>query len=520
VKCGALVLALLLTAGSARAEIVLNRGNGGEPGSLDPHFTGSVPEENIVGDLMVGLTTLDAAARPIPGIAESWQTSPDGKTWTFHLRKALWSDGTPVTADDFAYAFRRLLDPKTGARTAANLWVLKNAQAISAGKLPPTALGVETPKPDVLILHLEHPAPYLPELLAHASADPLPRHILDVKGAAWARPGSYVSDGPYLLKTWVPGDHIALARNPRFYDAAQATIDTVNYYPTADGEAALNRFRAGELDLQSPAPSTEIDWLRANLKTRLHVTPSLAIAYIAINVNDPLLRDVRVRRALNLAYNREVVTQKVLKLGEAPAYSYVPPGTANYPGGPTMDFRAMPLPQRFAEAQKLMQAAGYGPFNRLRLTYCTSASPDFRRLAAIAQATMKPIYVDLDIQVNDLPVLLRNLSQHQFQLGSASWFADFNDASNFLDLLRSDSPNNYAGYRNPKFDAAMDAARAEGDTARRAALLAGAEKIALADFPWLVTRFYAQTDLVQPAVKGWAENARDIHPSRWLRLQK
>ncbi len=162
-KCRAFALALLLMTGAAHAATVLNRGNGGEPNSLDPHFVGSVPEQNIVGDLMVGLTTLDAAARPIPGVAESWTTSSDGRTWTFHLRKALWSDGAPVSADDFAFAFRRLLDPKTASRYAANLWILQKRASRQRRKAAAVGLGVEAPKPDTLILHLEHPAPYLPE---------------------------------------------------------------------------------------------------------------------------------------------------------------------------------------------------------------------------------------------------------------------------------------------------------------------------------------------------------------------
>ena len=515
-----LAATFLFLSGAAQAETILNRGNGGEPGSLDPHFIGSVAEENIVGDLMVGLTTLDAAAKPIPGMAENWRISPDGKDWTFHLRKAVWSDGVPVTAEDFVFAFRRLLDPANASRYAANLWVLKNGQAVSAGKLPPSALGVEAPRPDTLILHLEHPAPYLPELLTHETADPLPRHVLAAKGEAWARPGNYVGNGAYLLKSWVPGDHVTLVKNPRFYDAAQVRIDTVNYFPTGDSAAALKRFRAGELDLQTPVPTTEIGWLRANMKSQLRLTPALAIAYIAINLDAPPLKDVRVRRALNLAYDREAVAQKVLKLGEAAAYSYVPPGIANYPGAVAMDFRNTPYPARIAEAQKLMQAAGYGPFNRLRLSYAAWPNPDVKRLAILYQAMLKQIYVDLDIQMSDLPVLMRNLRQHQFQLSGASWYADFNDASTFLDLLRSDNANNYAGYRNPRYDAAMNAARAEPDAVQRGALLASAEWIALSDYPWVVTRFPTQSDLVQPYVKGWVQNARDVQRSRWLWLQK
>jgi len=517
VKPPVFVLLLLLMAIPAWAQ-TLNRGNGAEPDSLDPHFAGSLAEENILNDLMVGLTTLDAAARPIPGVADRWTVSADGKIWTFHLRQALWSDGSPVTASDFVFAFRRLLDPRTASRTAYNLWILQNGRAVSSGQLPPDQLGVEAPKPDTLILRLEHPAPYLPELLTHPSALPLPRAA--AKGAAWARPGAYVSNGPYTLKEWLPNDHITLVKNPRFYDAAQVKIASVNYFPTGDADAALRRFRAGELDMQSPVPAGQTAWLKANMPDTLHVTPSLAVAYIAINLSDPVLKDVRVRQALNLAYNREAITDKVLKQGETPAYNYVPPGTANYPGAPAMDFRKEAFPVRLAEAQKLMQAAGYGPFQRLHLTYETSTNPDYRRVAAILQAMLKPIYIDLTIQTVELQIHLRNLRLHQFDLASANWYADFNDASNFLDLLRSGSGNNYAGYRNPRFDAAMDAAQAEADPARRGRELAGAEAIALADYPWVVTRFPVQSDVVAAKVKGWTANIRDFQGTRWLWLAK
>ena len=474
-------LAFLALIGTAHAQGVLNRGNGAEPDSLDPHFAGGLAEENILDDLMVGLTTLDAGGRPIPGMAQSWTTSPDGKSWTFHLRPALWSDGKPVTAGDFVFGFRRLLDPRTGSRYASNLWAIENAQEVSNGKMPPEKLGAEAPKPDTLILTLEHPVPYLPELLTHPTALPLPSAVVQAKGSTWPRPGAYVSDGPYMLKEWVPGDHITLVKNPRFYDAAKVAIDTVVYLPSSDADAALRRFRAGELDLQSPAPATQSAWLRANMPGVLRVTPALAIAYIAINLSDPPLKDVRVRRAISLAYNREAITEKVLKQGEPPAYSYVAPGTANYPGGPALDFRGMPFSARTAEAQRLMQQAGYGPFQRLHLIFETTGNSDYRRMAAVLQAMLKPIYIDLTIQIADLPIHLRNLRMHQYELGSANWYADYNDASDFLDLLRSDSGNNYAGYKNPSFDAQMHAADGEPDSARRGGQLAAAEAMALRD---------------------------------------
>jgi oligopeptide transport system substrate-binding protein len=505
------LFALVLLTVPAQAEAVLNRGNGAEPESLDPAHAGSVMEANILGDMMVGLTTLDAAARPIPGIAERWETSQDGLTWTFHLRKAHWSNGAAVTTGDFLTAWRRVLDPRTASRTTQNLWVLKNAHAISAGAMPPGALGVTAPDATTLKVILEYPAPYLPELLTLAAALPLP------PGAVF-KAGSYLSNGPYLLKAWTPGDHVTLVKNPRFYDVASVKIDTINYYPTIDTQAALRRLRAGELDMQTPLPTAQLPWLKANMPGAAHVMPSLALAYLPINLKDPALADIRVRRALNLAYDREAVTAKVLKLNETPAYSYVPPQLGR--GGPQMDFQSLPMPARVALARKLMQDAGYGPFNKLSLTYLTPGNPDNKRLAAVFQAMARQIFVDLRIVTADYPLVLRALRQGQYQLAYTNWLADFSDVTNFLDLLRTGSPGNYAGYQNPKFDATMAAAQKEPDPARRAALLQGAHRIALADMPWVPIRFLSQTEAVGPRVGGYVQNPWDFNRSRWLWIKK
>ena len=505
----AALLALLLLMVPAQAESVLNRGNGAEPDSLDPAFAGTTMETNILGDLMVGLTTLDAAARPVPGMADHWETSADGLTWTFHLSKARWSDGTQVTAGDFLFAWRRLLDPKAASRGASSLWVIKNARAITAGALPTSSLGVAAPGPLTLKVTLEHPAPYLPELLTLPAALPLPPKPS-------FKPGAYVSNGPYLLKTWIPGDHVTLVKNQRFADAAAVKIDTINYFPTTDTQAALRRFRARELDMQTPLPTAEIPWLKANMPGALHIMPSLALGYIAMNLRDPALADIRVRRALNLVYDREAVVGKVIKLGETPAYGYVPPGIADYAGAPQLDFKAMPYPARLALAKRLMQDAGYGPFNKLTLNYATTGYPDSKRLAAVFQAMARQVYVDVRITVSDYALLLRAMRLGQYQLGYASWLADFDDASNFLDLLRSGNAGNYAGYKNAKFDAAMAAAEREPDAHQRARLLQAAERIALADMPWLPIRFLSQTEAVGSRVGGYVQNARDFNRSRWL----
>ena len=514
----ALILAALACA-PASALTTLNRGNSSELKSLDPHFIDGLNESSVEGDILIGLLTMDAAAAPIPGAATSWTTSPDGKTWTFHLRDHLWSDGTPVTAQDFVFAWQRLLDPKTGAAYAYNLWVVKNAHAISLGKLPPSALGVHAPDDKTLVVELEHPAAYLPELLTHDTAYPLPRHVVLAKGNTWSKPGTFVGNGPYVPREWVVNDHITLVKNPRFYDAAHVRIDVVNFYPTPDSDSALRRLRAGELDTQTPIPLTQIDWLRKNMAATLHTKPFLGLSYMSLNTRRPPLNDIRLRRALNLAFDRETITQKVLRLGEPPAYGIVPPATANYPGGQSLDFRALPMPARIAKAQWLMTQMGYGPDKHLHLTLETFDDPNNRRIAAVTQAMLTQIWVDLDIVAIDAAVHSRNMQQGNFDIAVASWFADFNDATNFLDLLRSDSGNNYGRYTNLVFDRALDAAQQEPDAHKRGALLAAAEGLALKDYPWIPMRFRTTQDLVQPYVKGWVDNARDLHRTRWLWIE-
>jgi oligopeptide transport system substrate-binding protein len=366
---------------------------------------------------------------------------------------------------------------------------------------------------------LEHPAPYLPELLTHDTAYPVPRHVVLAKGGAWARVENFVGNGAYVPKVWVVDDHVTLVRNPRFYDAAHVRIDEVDYWPTEDSQTALKRFRAGELDTQSPIPATQIDWLRANMQAALRMRPFLAISYMPMNTARPPLNDARIRKALNLAFDREIVTAKVLKLGDPPAYGIVPPGIANYPGGAAMDFAHMPATARLALAQQLMHQAGYGPEQPLHLTLETTHDPDNKRVATVLQAMVKPIGIDLEIRSVEQQVHYRNMQIGEFEIATAVWVADFNDASNFLDLLQSGSGNNYARYRNPAYDAALAQAQQESDAARRGRLLLGAEKLALKDYPWLPWRFRVSQDLVQPWVKGWTQNVRDYNRSRWLWIE-
>jgi oligopeptide transport system substrate-binding protein len=504
----------------AARENVLHRGNGAEVESLDPALADTSWEQWVIGDMMMGLYTEAAESKAIFGAAENASVSPDGKTWRFTLREHSWSDGSPVTAEDFVYAWRRTLDPKTASKYGAILYAFKNARAVMEGKLPPTALGVRTEGEHTLLLELEHPAPYLPELLAHNITYPVPRHVIEAKGAAWTQPGNYVSNGPYVLAERVANDHITLKKNPRFYDAANVRIEQVVFYPTEDAAAALKRFRAGELDTQNPFPADQVDWLRANLPGAIRQTPTLAIDYVVFNEKRKPFDDVRVREALDLAFDRDTLTNRIYRLGEKPAYNIVPPGIANYPGGAELPFRITPYAERVQRAQALMRGAGYGAEHHLRTTYATSAQGDARRAAVAMQAMWKAIYVDLEIVQSETQVNYTKLREGDFDIGAGSWAADFSDASNFLMLMTTGNAQNYARYSSPAFDALFTKADAEVDTEKRGALLKRAEQIALDDHVWITRNFRANRTIVQPYVKGWIANARDVNRTRWLSLEQ
>lgn len=507
-------------AAGATDAIVLNRGNGVEPKSLDPAVIDGIWEGQIAGDMLLGLTTEDAESRPIPGAAESWEASGDGLTWTFRLRDHTWSDGVPVSAEDFVFAWRRILDPRTAAPYAYYLFPIKNARAVNTGRQPATALGVSAPDTKTLVVTLENPVPFMAEFLTHPTMFPIARHVVEAKGADWARPGNYVANGAYVLKEWVPNDHVTLVKNPRFYDAANVKIDVVNYYPTQDSDAAIRRLRAGELDTQDPIPPQQIDFLRANMADALKIAPTLTISYLSINLTRKPLDDVRIREALNLAIERETLVERIIKLGDLPAYNLVPPGTANYPGGVEMRFKTMPFDERFARAQELMRAAGYTSERRLRIRWATTTNAVTRQTVAPLQEMWRRIYVDVDIDQSDTQINYQKLEDGDFDIGTAGWIADYNDASNFLDVLRTGGGNNYGRYINAKFDALLDQATTERDLEKRGQILVQAEQMMLDDYPLVLVRFQTQPAIVQPYVKGWIPSSKQLNRTRWLTVQK
>ena len=505
--------------------MVFRYGNDAEPETLDPHRVGSHWENNVVGDLFLPLTTEDREAKPIPGAAESWTISPDGLVWTFTLRPGLvWSDGVPLKASDFVFGFRHLLDPKTAARYAFIQYVIKNAEKVNAGKLPVDQVGVRAPDDRTVEITLETPTPFLPGLLTHYTAYPIPEHLYRKYGDDWVKPGTMVSNGAYTLKEWVPHDHITLTKNPRFYDAAHVAIDTVQVIPAEIDSQALARFRAGELDAflgKNGFPIEDLPLINRELPGSAHVVPQLAMDYMVGNIRKAPFNDARARRAVSLCLDRELLADKVYKAGVTPAYAFVPPGIAGYHGGAKLDFAGWSMDQRRTEARRLLAEAGYSPKRPLEFELRTMAIPRSRKIIVTTAALLKECGILTHIFLSESKVYYTALQMFDFTFAFAAWGADYNDPYTFLYLLDSRSgAYNYQGYHNPAYDRLMDEAQMTQDIDARAVILAKAEQLALDESATIPVAVSGYAELVAPYVKGYAENAVSTHRSRWMSVER
>jgi oligopeptide transport system substrate-binding protein len=499
-------------------KVCLEYGNNSEPLTLDPQKSNLVDEFTIIGDLIVGLTTDAPDGSPAPAMATSWETSKDGLTWTFHLRDARWSDGVPVTADDFVYAYRRILDPKTASIYAYLVYLLKNGEAVNEGKASPETLGARALDPHTLQLTLEHPAPYMPELAKHQSFFPVPKHVIEKYGDDWVQPGRFVGNGPFSLVSWSLGDKIQVAKNPRFWDAADVCVDRINYYPTPDLVSAERRVQRGELDINTNFLTNRLKRMDQAMPGYARPHMSLATSYMVFNTHDRgPLQDKRVRRALSEGIDRDFITTKLLRAGQAPAYSFVPPGTAHYAQGARLVWAREPFAERQVEAKALLAQAGFSAKHPLKLEIKTQNASDALLLTEAVQADWRAIGVEATIAQNDTSIAFAAYRNRDFQVGTMSWYADFNDPMTFLGLLKSDTgAQNYGDYRSAAYDALLAKADAEPDDAKRAELLARAEQTMLDDEGMIPIYFVVNRNIVNPKITGWVANSENFHRARWL----
>jgi oligopeptide transport system substrate-binding protein len=521
-KTAALATALVLgTAVAAQAETVMHRGNGAEPETLDPHKSTGVTEANIIYDLLEGLLVFAADGTPAPGVAERWDISDDGKTYTFHLREnAKWSNGDPVTSEDFVYSIRRAVDPATAADYAPVLAPIMNAEAIIAGEMPVDQLGVTAVDAKTLKIDLKAPTPYFLGLLVHHISWPVHKATVEQFGDEWTRPGNSVTNGAYTITEWVPQSKVVLTKNPMFHDAANVKIDTVVMYPTEDIDEEFKRFQAGELDFTYTVPTTKIEWAAANMPNEYRNSPYFGTYYYVINLTkEPLGTNLDLRRALGMAIDRDLIVGKITKGGEAPAYAWVPPGVSGY-DQQAVDFAGMTQAERDAEAKRLMSEAGHGPDNPLKVTILYNNSERHQKIAiAIASMWREKLGVDTTLTNQEWASYLDSRDKKNFEVARAAWIGDYMDASNFLDLfISSAGERNDAGYNNPKFDELMNAASVNPDPAARQNQLEEAESVFLADMPMLPIYHYRNVKMVSPKVEGVVENVMGFNLSRYMSI--
>lgn len=505
---GNVATAAVVPAGVQLAEKqTLVRNNGSEVQSLDPHKIEGVPESNINRDLFEGLLISDVDGKPSPGVAEKWENK-DFKVWTFHLRKdAKWSDGTPVTAQDFVYSWQRLANPNTASPYASYLQYghIVNIDDIIAGKKPITDLGVKALDDHTFEVTLSEPVPYFYKLLVHSSVSPVPRAAVEKFGEKWTQPANIITNGAYKLKDWVVNERIVLERNTNYWDNAKTIINQVTYLPISSEVTDVNRYRSGEIDMTyNNMPIELFQKLKKEIPNEVHVDPYLCTYYYEINNQKAPFNDVRVRTALKLALDRDIIVNKVKNQGDLPAYSFTPP----YTDGAKLvepEWFKWSQEKRNEEAKKLLAEAGYTAEKPLTfdLLYNTS---DLHKKLAIAAASIwkKNLGANVKLENQEWKTFLDTRHQGNYDVSRAGWCADYNEPTSFLNMVLSDSSNNTVHYKSPVFDRLIADTLKVTDEAQRSELYSKAEQQLDKDSAIVPVYYYVNARLVKPWVGGYS----------------
>jgi oligopeptide transport system substrate-binding protein len=500
---------------------VLHRGLVSDPESLDPHKARSTQAGDVLRDIGEGLLSYSPTGELVPGVAREWTMSSDARSFTLYLRNdARWSNGDPVTADDFVFSFRRLIDPTTAAFYANLIADIENARAIIDGELPPEELGVEAIDALTLVIRVEQPTPYMLSLLALPSTFPVHRASVEQYGDSFAKAGTLVSNGAYTLDEWVPGSVLSLSRNEYYWNNGATAIDQVRHHVLTQPMTELNRYRAGELHITGTVPADNFSQLRDEYPGELRVAPSLGIYYYGFNLTRPPFKDrPRIREALSLAVDRDRIVENITGRGEAPAYSFVPPGVANYEPR-RLEYADQSQARRNDHARRLMTEAGYGPDNPLQIELRYNTSDIHRRIALAIQAMWHEVLgVETTLINEEFQVLLANMRAAEVtQVFRTSWLGDYNDAHTFLSILHTGHASNMPRYSNPEFDSLMQSAATQSNPDLRRSYLEEAERVLLSDHPFIPIYFLVSKHLVSPEVQGWGDNVLDYHYSQHLSL--
>ncbi|MEN8256022.1 MAG: peptide ABC transporter substrate-binding protein [Verrucomicrobiota bacterium] len=504
-------------------EQILHCGIGSEPKDLDPQTTTGNPESQVQDSLFEGLTAWHPDhTDPVPGAAESWEISGDGAVYTFRIRPdAKWSNGEPVTAADFIFAYQRILSPAMSAPYAYMHYCIKNAEAFNRGEITDfSKVGMKAIDDKTLQITLKAPTPYFLRLLRYRSFYPVhPPTILkfgkiDDRDTKWTRPGNFVGNGAFALVSWEPNRKVIVGKNQFYWDKDTTRLNQIHFYPIDDMNAEEYAFRTGQLHVTQETPMERIKYYLENDPGLIHLNPFLGTYFYELNTERPPLNDVRVRRALALALDREMIVKYVCKAGEPAAYCLTPPDTAGY----TAEAR---IPFDPGLARKLLAEAGYPNgegFPKMEILYNTHKG--HMRIAEVIQQIWKD---NLDIHVDlinmEWKTYLAEKKAHKYDIARASWIGDYTDPSTFLELFITDGGNNDSAWSNKQYDELIRQASLEQDSEKRMGFFQQAEKILLDEAPLIPIYFYRNKSLVRPSVKNWKPNPLDRHPYKHVYLE-
>lgn len=527
-------MALALAAGCGRRDTRVEEGvrtqtlhvnMGAEPRDFDPHTTTLSADGMVIRAVMEGLAETDPLdCRPIPGVAGSWDCSADALTWTFHLRpNARWENGDPVTAHDFVFAYRRMLSPALGAEYREQFFCLKNAEAFTAGKVADFSdVGVRATDDRTLVLMLNHPVPYLPTLVTQVCWFPVHRATIekfgkmDQRATAWTRPGNHVGNGAFQLKEWKQSQIVRVVKSDTYWDRDRVRLREVAFYPTenpAVGEAA---FRAGQLHTTNAPVDRFLAYKNDPKMAPLqHESPSLATALLRLNCARAPLDDARVRRALSLAIDREQLARRVVQC-EQPAFSFTPPNCAGYTAEGV-------LTTDVAEARRLLAAAGFPEgrgFPAIEMLFYVYYGTEQPVVEAIQQMWRANLGISVRLLKQEMKTVVSARVTGDFHVLHGSWIGDYLDPTTFLDLLRSGVSNNGTLWAKRDYDELLDRAAKTIEPAKRFDLLRRAESMMLSEVP-IIPLYHVPTRMLRhAAVKGWHDNLLDLHPLKFVWLEK
>ena len=503
-------------------EQVFRKNNGAEPGTLDPHRAEGVPASNILRDLFEGLVVELPNGEYIPGIAESWTVSEDSKRYVFKIRKnAKWSNGDAFTAYDYVYSFKRSVDPKTLSNYSSMLYPIKNARAIVMGEASPEQLGVYSEDENTLVVELEKPTPYFLSLLTHSTTYPVHQESVERLGKLFTRPGNLVSNGAFKLEEWRVQSHIKIVKNEQYWDNESTTLEATYYYSLDDANSALKRYRANELDFTDTIPLEQLTLIKNRMADEYRVAPYFGSYYYGFNnTKAPFKNNPKLRTALNMAIDRDILVNIVIGAGQIPAYSFVPPVKTFQPIEP--EWSTWSKEKREAEALRLYQEAGYSKDKPLEVEILYNTSENHKKVAlAVAAMWKQALGAKTILRNQEWKVFLdTRRMQNETQIFRAGWIGDYDDPYTFSQMLHAENEMNHPGYDSEEYNRLVDLAATKNAGEDRLNDLRAAERVLTKDLPIIPLYFYVSQHMIKPWVIGLEDNVMDHHYSKYVKILK